>query len=278
MAPSLCGDSIRSRRSLLAGAWSIVNLLALLSFATAFIVALTAKNSNTNYYNNNNNNENENEEENEQQQEEENDAIISVSSRAMAFAALWTMVISGLLGIFGTILLGFQSPVSGNYFWCCPTKVHTTTPLSLGSFIGALVMFSNLTLVCSVLFGEFQVHDYQREGEQGGNEKDEEYMQESALSRSSLAFAIMCMFLTIIYAGFAGLVFTYADDVLRENYIDSRQEALTPSDPENGRGYIDSNRFGVEGKPTHMTSEGFVSPKQSRSCDTSGPLDSEICH
>mmetsp|Transcript_27528 Transcript_27528/g.32560 ORF Transcript_27528/g.32560 Transcript_27528/m.32560 type:complete len:273 (+) Transcript_27528:273-1091(+) len=272
MAPSLCGDSVRSRRSLLAVCWSIVNLLALLSFATAFIIALTAKNSNNNNYNNNNNNENDDEEQEQNEQEdEENNAIISVSSRAMAFSALWTMVLSGLLGVFGTILLGFQSPVNGKYFWCCPTKVHTTTPLSLGSFIGALLMFSNLTLVCSVLFGEFQVHDYQREGEQG-NGKDEEYMQESALSRSSLAFSIMCLFLTIIYAGFAGLVFTYADDLLRENYIDSRQEALTPSDPENGRGYIDSDRFGVEGKSTHITSEGFVSPKHSRSCDTSGPL------
>jgi len=274
MAPSLCGTAIRSRRSLLAVCWSIVNLLALLSFAFAFLFALTAKTSNNNNNNNNNNNyyNNNNENENENQQEEEDDeAIISVTSRAMAFAALWTMIVSGLLGIFGTTLLGFQNPFSGHYFWCCPIKVHTTTPLSLGSFIGALLMFSNLTLVCSVLFGEFQVHDYQGEGEQGGG-KEEEYMQESILSRSSLAFSIMCLFLTIIYAGFAALVFTYADDLLRENAIDSRQEALAPSDPENGRGYIDSDRFGVEGKSTHMTIEGFVSPTQSRSCDLGGPL------
>jgi len=268
MAPPLC-STIRSKRSLLAVCWSIVNLLALLSFVSAFVFALTTKNSssnNNNYYNNNNNNNNnnnENENENENQQQEEEPAI-SVTSRAMAFAALWTMVISGILGLFGTILLGFQSP-AGNYFWCCPTKVHTTNPLSMGGFIGALLMFSNLTLVCSVLFGEFQIRDYQRERD--GGDKDEEWIQDSALSRSSLAFSIMCVFLTVLYAGFAALVFTFADDLLRENAIDSRREALSPSDPVHGSGYISSDRFGVQGKSAHMTSEGFVSPQHSNSRD-----------
>lgn len=263
MAPSLC-DSIRSKRSLLAACWTIVNLLALLSFVSAFVFALAARNSggnnnNNNYYENNGDEDGDGE-----QQQQQEEATISVTSRAMAFAALWTMVISGVLGLFGTILLGFQSP-SGNYFWCCPTMVHTTTPLSIGGFIGSLLMFSNLTLVCSVLFGEFQIRDYQRDGEGGG--KDEEWIQDSALSRSSLAFSIMCVFLTVLYAGFAALVFTFADDLLRENAIDSRREALTPSDPVHGSGYIDNDRFGVRGKPTHTNSEGFVSPQQSCSRD-----------
>ena len=74
----------------------------------------------------------------------------------MAFAALWTAVLAGILGTFGTTLLGMVMP-NGKYYWCCAGNVHRTTPLVLGSFIGALLMFSNLTLVCSVLFGEFEV-------------------------------------------------------------------------------------------------------------------------
>jgi hypothetical protein len=49
-------------------------------------------------------------------------------------------------------------------------------------------------------------------------------MSQAALSRTSLAFSIMCMFLTILYAGFAALVFTYSDDLLAENQNDMRAE------------------------------------------------------
>lgn len=84
------------------------------------------------------------------------DAEIAVTSRAMAFAALWTAVLAALLSIFGTVVLGWQSP-TGVYYTCCAPQVHRTTPLALGSFIGSLLMFANLTLVCSVLFGEFEV-------------------------------------------------------------------------------------------------------------------------
>ena len=74
----------------------------------------------------------------------------------MSFAAFWTAVLASLLTVFGCVVLGWQSP-TGQYYTCCSSNVHRTTPLSLGSFIGALIMFANLTLVCSVLFGEFEV-------------------------------------------------------------------------------------------------------------------------
>ena len=92
--------------------------------------------------------------------EEQNDvdSEMAVTSRAMAFSALWTAVLATLMAIFGAVVLGWQSP-TGVYYTCCSPQVHRTTPLALGSFIGALVMFANLTLVCSVLFGEFDVSD-----------------------------------------------------------------------------------------------------------------------
>lgn len=145
MAPSLCGGAVSSRRGLLASLWTLVTLLTAISFLLALIFTLSAKadsqNDNYNYQNGANG---------------EIDPTMAVTSRAMAFAALWTAVLATLMAIFGTVILGWQSP-TGQYYTCCSTQVHRTTPLALGSFIGALLMFANITLVCSVLFGEFEV-------------------------------------------------------------------------------------------------------------------------
>lgn len=158
---SLCGGSIGSRRALLAAVWSVVSLLTAIAFLTAFIFALSTQNNEddeyygnngryNNYYNNN---------EGSQDMEDENgrsDPEVAVTSRALAFSALWTGVMAALLSVFGTVILGWQSP-TGQYYTCCSSSVHRTTPLGLGSFIGALLMFANLTLTCSVLFGDFEV-------------------------------------------------------------------------------------------------------------------------
>jgi len=79
-----------------------------------------------------------------------------VTSRAMVFAAIWTAVLSGILVIYGTVILGIRMP-TGKYYACCDSNVHRMTPLSLGAFGGSLLMFANLTLVCAILFGEFEV-------------------------------------------------------------------------------------------------------------------------
>lgn len=148
--PSLCGASVASRRGLLASLWSVVVVLTAVAFIVALIFTLSAKKSDEDdyYYQ-----QDEGEAEEEEQQME---AALAVTSRAMAFAALWTAVLATLMAIFGTVILGWQSP-TGVYYTCCSPQVHRTTPLAVGSFIGGLIMFANLTLVCSVLFGEFDV-------------------------------------------------------------------------------------------------------------------------
>eukprot|EP00546_Thalassionema_frauenfeldii_P007133 CAMPEP_0178925898 /NCGR_PEP_ID=MMETSP0786-20121207/18192_1 /TAXON_ID=186022 /ORGANISM="Thalassionema frauenfeldii, Strain CCMP 1798" /LENGTH=224 /DNA_ID=CAMNT_0020600879 /DNA_START=233 /DNA_END=907 /DNA_ORIENTATION=+ len=192
--------------------------------------------------------------------EQEIDPKIAVTSRAMAFAALWTAVLACLMSVFGTVILGFQSP-TGQYYTCCAGNVHKTTPLGLGSFIGALLMFANLTLVCSVLFGEFEIRDYAREDDRGedGENYAADYAQQRAVERSSIAFSIMCMFLTVLYAGFAATVYAFSHSVLKENQAD--EEDIYPSaqqqqQPYHGGGYIIDNRFDV-----HPSSKpGFAKP------------------
>jgi hypothetical protein len=150
MAASLCGGVVSSNRGLLASLWFLVTVLTAVAFLLALIFTLSADSGSDNddgYYNNDGEGN---------KDDEEGDAVMAVTSRAMAFAALWTAVLATLMGIFGTVILGWQSP-TGQYYTCCSTSVHRTTPLALGSFIGALLMFVNLTLVCSVLFGEFEV-------------------------------------------------------------------------------------------------------------------------
>jgi len=129
-----------------------VTILTALAFLTALTFTLSARN----LYNDNDDYQNYYNGEENPDEEEDNDPEVAVTSRAMAFAALWTAVLASLLTVFGSVVLGWQSP-TGQYYTCCSSNVHRTTPLSLGSFIGALIMFANLTLVCSVLFGEFEV-------------------------------------------------------------------------------------------------------------------------
>jgi len=148
MPPSLCGGSVSSRRGLLASLWSVVVVLTAIAFIVALIFTLSAKKSNDDYYYY---------DDGEPEDEEGGgEAALAVTSRAMAFAALWTAVLATMMAIFGAVILGWQSP-TGVYYTCCSPQVHRTTPLALGSFIGGLLMFANLTLVCSVLFGEFDV-------------------------------------------------------------------------------------------------------------------------
>jgi hypothetical protein len=44
-----------------------------------------------------------------------------------------------------------------------------------------------------------------------------------------MAFSILCMFLTILYAGFAALSFVFSTAVLEELAIDEQAEAMTGS-------------------------------------------------
>lgn len=44
-----------------------------------------------------------------------------------------------------------------------------------------------------------------------------------------MAFSIMCMFLTVVYAGFAALTFAFSSAVIEENNTDSQEEVYGSS-------------------------------------------------
>jgi hypothetical protein len=79
-----------------------------------------------------------------------------------------------------------------------------------------------------------------------------------------MTFSIMCMFLTVLYAGFAGLTFAYSKSILDELLEDEREEA-TKSSRNNKNpthfiggydGYI-GDRFDVR---RNGVTPGFVAP------------------
>lgn len=96
------------------------------------------------------------------------------------------------------------------------------------------------------------------EGEQENEHAD------TAVHRSSLAFSIMCMFLTLLYAGFAAVMFVFSKALLEENAIDEQQETLAstrshkPTFVGGYDGYI-GERFDVRPANGGGT-PGFVAP------------------
>lgn len=102
-----------------------------------------------------------------------------------------------------------------------------------------------------------QIRDY-KEGEP---EQD----KDTAVHRSSMAFSIMCVFLTVLYAGFAGLTFTFSKAVLGEMTADFHEDGLSSTRSKKTShfvggydGYI-GERFDVRPNST----SGFVAPQPS---------------
>lgn len=78
-----------------------------------------------------------------------------------------------------------------------------------------------------------------------------------------MAFSVMCMFLTVLYAGFAGLTFAFANGVMEEHVIDEREDSMQSTRNKVGHfngydGYI-GERFDV-GRTRNTGPAGFVSP------------------
>jgi len=248
----------------------MVSLLTLIAFVTAALFTIQSKELAEDYYDEYYGND-QNAEDNYQNG---SSADVSVTSRALVFTALWTAILALIMAFVGMVILGITSP-TGKYYWCFPGAVHRTTPLSLGTFIGSLFMFANITLVAAVLFGEFKIRD--RTYGDGEGHEEGEGAQEMEVERSSTAFCIMCVFLTLVYGSYAALVYNYSEELLSENEKDIRQEATRPQtfavDPaSNAPGFIGGDRFDVRPHSAQMGSPGTTLPGGFLKPDESGEL------
>jgi len=112
-------------------------------------------------------------------------------------------------------------------------------------------MFANLTLVCAILFGEFEIRDFNfgsGNNQEEQNDQNDDGNNSVVVDQSSFAFSIMCIFFTVMYAAFAALVFYNSNLLLEESVADARDESASPgSNPEinNAPGYFGGDRFGV---------------------------------
>ena len=118
-----------------------------------------------------------------------------------------------------------------------------------------------------------KIRDYREGEDRGGNNNNnnngDQPQQYGGDHRSSMVFSILCMFLTVIYAGFAALTFTYANSIMEEHLFDEREEAMLSTRGNKGGshfnvgydGYI-GERFDVGVRPRNTTvgPTGFVSP------------------
>jgi len=225
---SLC--DITSRRSFLALLWSIVVGLSALGYIICLCITLQSRS----YFNNYLNNQEEENDENDREDWEGNNLTVSIASRAMLFSYIWTAMSASALGVAGTIVLGVLSP-RGQHYTCFPSKIIQTSPITIGAFVGSLIMFANLLFICAILFGQFNIRDYSfgngDEEEKGGREM--QWLNSYAIQKSSTAFSFLCLFLAIIYVGFAVILYSNQEQLMQEIKDDARVEALEPSPDSN---------------------------------------------
>lgn len=95
-------------------------------------------------------------------------------------------------------------------------------------------------------------------GRRGGVD-DDDYVANTngtdVVYQSSFAFSIMCIFFTVMYAAFAGLIFYNSYALLEESVADARHESssydrdgVDRKDANSAPGYIGGDRFGVVGR------------------------------
>lgn len=106
-----------------------------------------------------------------------------------------------------------------------------------------------------------QIRDYRdaEDHREGNNRYDQE---EFVVDRTSLAFSIMCMFLTAIYAAFAAMTYNYSAQVLEEMLEDEKIELQMTSPRPTTQAFVGGydgyigERFDVR-----RTTSGFVAPQ-----------------
>lgn len=187
-----------------------------------------------NRYLNEDNNDNNNAEGNEGQEEQNHgsndgdsldedffESLATTNSRGLVFAGIYTAALGIALSLYGsTVVVGFMS-AKGEYIPPCfsfrsmtmnddedgiSDEDSITGPRKLwkekihrGIFLGSLVIFANLMLLCAIIFGELQVHDNYNNYDDQKHQNLFSYRIEKIAS----IFAITCVVLAFVYVLFA---------------------------------------------------------------------------
>ena len=182
MAPSLCGNFVTDKRSLIAFTWTLTcvgTLLAMVACGTYLIHIHTTymrieHASYETWYNNyvsyqqQQQQQQENNEEGGGDQQQQHSAdreweefsftLNSMRSGSITLIAIYLIFLTtGLMCYGSTAIVGFTS-LRGVYLApCFSSHDPATLSLKLGIFGGAIVLFANLLLICAVIFGEVRV-------------------------------------------------------------------------------------------------------------------------
>jgi hypothetical protein len=183
MAPSLCGNFVTDKRSLIAFTWTLTCVLTLIAFIAcgAYLIHIHTtyiRMEHSNYeqwYSNylsyqqqQNNNNNDGEEGGDQQQQQQHSAdreweafsftLNSMRSGSITLISIYIILITTAMTCYGsTAIVGFTS-LRGIYIApCFSSHDPATLSLKLGIFGGAIVLFANLLLICAVILGEVRV-------------------------------------------------------------------------------------------------------------------------
>lgn len=243
MAPkAICGNLITSRRSFLALAWTLTTYLSLFSFVVAIFLATRINQQFTEYRDEygyryleeegggegEGNSADMEEEHHSEDREREEDLFSSLAhnSGGLLFASVYTTILGLGVSLYGsTVVIGFMSLV-GEYIPPCfnfrsmsleeedPSTVDPALgPRKLwaekmhrGVFLGSLVIFSNLLILCAVIFGELQVNNNYNQDDDGYNIF--ESMFSYRVERITSVFAATCLMLAFLYIFFAVLYLT----------------------------------------------------------------------
>mmetsp|Transcript_14613 Transcript_14613/g.22563 ORF Transcript_14613/g.22563 Transcript_14613/m.22563 type:complete len:221 (-) Transcript_14613:125-787(-) len=216
MAPNVLGSYLSDSQSLIGYAWWLNSLLTVIAFVAAGLFSghadelddMNQNGQDYNNYNDNNNNQNDN------NMRRWNPG--SLNSSCLDFAAFYTLSMAVVIAVFGLFAV----------------KKNGLTHIGLGIFIGCLVLYANLCLVCAMIFSQLWVDDF----DLGSGDKEELGISNGyRVETSAHVFSIMCMFLSCVNCGFAAVVFFYhekmADWKGDSDSFDMQQMKGGPSSP-----------------------------------------------
>jgi len=187
------------------------------------------------------------------------ESLATKNSRGLVFAGVYTTVLGIALSLYGsTVVVGFMS-AKGEYIPPCFSfrnmsiieeeeandEDSTTGPrkfwsekIHRGIFLGSVVIFANLMILCAVIFGELQVYDNYN----NYDEQKHDNLFSYRIEKISSVFAITCIVLAFFYILFA-VIYTTCGGMSDDNdaQLDStakqqRWDQQYEMSSQNGRG------------------------------------------